>query len=506
MKHLIIGAGPAGLQMASFLEDHIILEKGPSVCTFFRKYPRQRRFISINKGRNLRFDWNSFLDDEKSFRDYSEELYPSADDYLNYVEDFVERKKLNIKFNYEVKSIDKKDGLFIINGGEYTAEKVFFGIGLVPRDPGIRVHPSITAFTYANMPLDKEVYRDKTVIIMGSGNAALETADFIAPMTKFTFITGRNVNAWETHYPGHARSKNFTSIDSFFLKAGGFTSFATDRVERYTDSIDYKVTRELIETMKSDAIYQIDIVIFCVGFTFCSALVDGLVDLCPKSGFPILTENFESPKTPGLFFIGSNSQAKDYKKGTSAFIHGFRYNCQYISRYIKGVESVILNRDDMVKMVLQQVNESSCLLHRFDYFCDVVELLDDGNWKYTKEVPYPRVAPEKGFTVRLGYTNPFPTRSFDQGVSYIYPRDAHLSVYIHPIFNTVRQQFELPEDIYNEYTDRNWHIQPLLLFIDYIEGKITPNQLMVAVCSIPDKRGGREKIWINSSESLEEHQ
>ena len=493
MKHIIIGAGPAGLQMASFLEDCIVLEKGPSVCTFFRKFPRQRGFISINKGRDLRFDWNSFLGDEKSFRDYSEQLYPSADDYLKYAEDFVERKKLNIIFNYEVKSIEKNDGIFVINGGEYTAEKVFFGIGLVPRKPSINVHPSITVYTYENMPLDKDVYRDKCVVIVGLGNAGLETADYIAPVTKFTTLNGRDLNAWYSHYPGHPRSKNFTSVDSFFLKAGSFTILAPDNCPKYTDSCEYQLLKELLENAKSDIMHKIDIVIFCTGFQFKSHLVKDMVDICPTSSFPILTRNFESTKTPGLYFIGSATQSHDYKKGTSAFIHGFRYNCQYLSRFLKGIQSEILSRQDMIKMVFQQLNESSCLFHRFDYFCDIVERLPDGMWKYTKEVPL-QTNIENGFSLRLGYTNPFPNKSFYQP-SFIHPRDSHKCIFIHPIFEKQNIRFELPEDLYNEFTDVSWHIQPFLYFIDFIEGTKTTTQVRDAIHRIPDKRGGRQLIW-----------
>ena len=495
MKHLIIGAGPAGLQMASYLEDHIILEKGPSVCTFFRKFPRQRGFISVNKGRDLRFDWNSFLDDTVSFRDYTEELYPSADDYLRYAEDFVQRKNLNIRFNYEVKSIEKlSDGTFSINNGDYTAEKVFFGIGIIPRESDINVHPSIKAYTYANMPLDKEVYRDKTVIIMGTGNAAFETADFLAPVTKFMTINGRNVNAWESHYPGHTRSKNFTSIDSMFLKVATFIVYATSG-DRYTDSLEYKLVREQLENgISTDIIGRVDFVIFCTGFKFDNRIVKDLVDLCPKSGFPLLTDSFESTKTPGLFFIGAASQAKDYKKGTSAFIHGFRYNCQYISRYLKGIESCIFdNRDDMIKMVFKQMNRSSLLFHRFDYFCDVIELLDDGKWKYTKEVPFPRDSPEKGFTMRLGYTNKFPNKGFLQP-SFVLPQTSHESIYLHPIFQAKTQMFELPEDILNEFSDKNWHLLPFMYFLDFIEGKKTPEEVRNLILAIPDKRGGRIEV------------
>ena len=73
--YLIIGAGPAGLQLGYFLDragrDYRIIEDGPTPGTFFRTFPRHRRLISINKRftgntdpeLNLRMDWNSLLDD-----------------------------------------------------------------------------------------------------------------------------------------------------------------------------------------------------------------------------------------------------------------------------------------------------------------------------------------------------------------------------------------------------------------------------------------------------------
>ena len=469
MKHIIIGAGPAGLQMASFLEDHLILEKGSSVCSFFRKFPRQRGFISINKGRDLRFDWNSFIGDSCSFRDYSEDLYPSADDYLRYAEDFVSRKNLNIRFNYQVTSIEKReDGLFSINGGEYIAEKVFFGIGLVPKQPAMSVHPSITAYTYENMPLDKEVYRDKTVVIVGSGNAALETADYIAPVTFFTSIYGRDALAWHTHYPGHARSKNFTTIDSMFLKANSLLILDdSSKYSKFTDSQAFAFLEEHLRTNENDLSYKIDIVIFCLGFRFDSALVSNMVDLCPVSGFPVLTSHFESTETPGLFFIGSATQAHDYKKGTSAFIHGFRYNCEYLSRYLKGIESVILSREEMIKMVFRQINESSCLFHRFDCFCDVVERLPDGSWKYTKEVPLSSVTSPDAISVCLGYRNIQTDFNLKQPADF----------FIHPIVRYNKVTVNLPSDPLNVFNVNSWHIEPFRVFIDFLEGNVTEQQV-----------------------------
>jgi protoporphyrinogen oxidase len=47
---IIVGAGPAGLQMGFFLEevdrDYLILEENDGVGSFFRTFPRTRSLIS----------------------------------------------------------------------------------------------------------------------------------------------------------------------------------------------------------------------------------------------------------------------------------------------------------------------------------------------------------------------------------------------------------------------------------------------------------------------------
>ena len=78
-ERCVIGAGPAGLQLGFFFEqqrrDYVILERAGSVGSYFRKYPRHRQLISINKRNtgheddepkrspefDLRHDWNSLV-------------------------------------------------------------------------------------------------------------------------------------------------------------------------------------------------------------------------------------------------------------------------------------------------------------------------------------------------------------------------------------------------------------------------------------------------------------
>ena len=51
--YCIVGAGFAGVQLAHFMEDagrsYVLLERGEAPGSFFRKFPRHRNLISINK-------------------------------------------------------------------------------------------------------------------------------------------------------------------------------------------------------------------------------------------------------------------------------------------------------------------------------------------------------------------------------------------------------------------------------------------------------------------------
>lgn len=471
MKNIIIGAGPAGIQMAHLLGG-LILEKSDSPCSFFKDFPRQKRLISVNRGSHLRYDWNSFLDSGISFQNYSDELYPSTDDYLRYVNDFVTHHNIQIQYNYTVTSIEKlANGQFLINN-EYTADRVFFGTGIVPREPAFDCHDSKTVFTYANMPLDKSVYRGKSVVIIGSGNAGFETADWLGNAPDKILIFGRNQNAWSTHYPGHLRSINMKSIDAYHLK------MRTGLM--YTDGVDSDFTNHIkkILTDETHKIFgTIDIVIFCTGFTFDPTLVQNLVDISEKNGFPVLTPHYESTKCPGLFFIGASSQNEDYKVGTSGFIHGYRYNCQYIQRRLTGaIVPETLTREKLTDTVFTQLNSSSSLFHRFDFFCDLVGVAGDGTYKYIKEIPmsavldYTDPAWKTFFTLRLGYNRDLTINHNFHRQPSTHPADAEQAHFIHPIIECQGQVLHLPENIMNEFIYTGFHIKPFTYFLKFADG------------------------------------
>ena len=124
--------------MGYFMEqagrDYLILEGGPHAAMFFSHKPRHRRLNSFNKRFNwfpekefnLRFDWNTLLTHDYSFtfRDYSTELYPLADDIVRYINDYIEHFAIKVQYNTRIGHVsrDPETKHFILtttDGGEY---------------------------------------------------------------------------------------------------------------------------------------------------------------------------------------------------------------------------------------------------------------------------------------------------------------------------------------------------------------------------------------------------
>eukprot|EP00947_MAST-08B_sp_MAST-8B-sp1_P004841 g4841.t1 len=120
--YCIVGAGPAGLQLGALLQaasrDYIIFEAAGSAGTFFGKFPRHRRLISINKpntGRgnptfNERHDWNSLLPAGNAtlkFTSFSDEYWPAADAMVDYLQEYAADASLRIAYHTKVTTISR---------------------------------------------------------------------------------------------------------------------------------------------------------------------------------------------------------------------------------------------------------------------------------------------------------------------------------------------------------------------------------------------------------------
>jgi len=233
--------------------------------SFFAQYPRHRQLISLNKrfvrkGRSSEFafrhDWNSLLDVRDSVNKTepvtmrSTQLFPHADVMVDYLADFAAEQKENIEYGVAVGSISKSaDGNFILaleavdrNATQHTkdaagkSERIAFckevvaATGLwTPKGAYGTVDGAEYVDGYEDLPQTGEAYEGKSVIVLGLGNAALETTQALQPFTSeiHLFARGRNLPeggegvrfAHQTHYVEDVRSGLTTVLDTYLLKS-----------------------------------------------------------------------------------------------------------------------------------------------------------------------------------------------------------------------------------------------------------------------------------------------
>ncbi len=352
--YLIIGAGPAGLQLGYFLSknqrDYLILERSDGPGTFFRDFPRHRQLISINKiytgtddpEANLRWDWNSLLSDSEDllFKDYSRRYFPDPDDLCRYLADFTAQYDLNIRYETNIISVGKDGDGFVVrdaDGNIFAGKRLIIATGLfkpyLPDISGIEL-----CETYIDHSLDPQKYADKRVLVVGKGNSAFETAEHLIETAAAIHICSPEsvTMAWQTHFVGHLRAVNNNFLDTYQLKAQN-TVIDASITSIVRDNGRYRVHMEYSHARGQTTEREYDHVIFCTGFQFDDSIFDDdfRPELAIDGKFPAQTTEWESANVSGLYVAGTLMQACDYKKTMSAFIHGFRHNIRTLSHILE---------------------------------------------------------------------------------------------------------------------------------------------------------------------------
>lgn len=493
MEYLVIGAGPAGLQLAYFLEQsgrgYLVLEAGSAPGTFFQTFPRHRELISSNKRYtgsadpefNLRMDWNSLLseDPDLRFTHYSPRYFPPADEMVRYLGDFAAASRLRIQYETRVASIKRNENFQVTDerGRVYEAQRLIVATGVskpyIPPIPGIE-----TAELYTTVSVDPKDFVDQRVLIIGKGNSAFETADNLVETAAVIHVAGpHSVQlAWRTHFVGHLRAVNNNFLDTYQLKSqNALLDGNVERIERQGDS--YLVTVSFARANEVKRNLRYDRVIVCTGFRFDASIFaeECKPELAIRNRFPAQTSEWESTNIPDLYFAGTLMQMRDFKKSTGGFIHGFRYCVRALHRMLEKKYSgrqwpnrtLSAEPQALMEAVVERVNRTSALWQQFTFLCDLIVLDAEGSARYFEELPVDYVrdsdfgAADSYFTITLEYgPDHDKVDPFDISVGRIAQDDAEKAYdarYLHPVVryfkrNVLDAEHHVAENLENEWT------------------------------------------------------
>jgi thioredoxin reductase len=515
VDYLIIGGGPAGLQAGYFLgragHSYLIVEGEAAPGAFFAKFPRHRKLISINKVHTgwddpelkLRTDWNSLLSEESAplFTTYTPRYFPDADDLVRYLADFAAAHELNVRHNTRITGITRPGGGEFLardqHGTTYRAKRIIVATGVSrPNIPDIEGVDSVER--YDEVSVDPDDFTGQRVLIIGRGNSAFETADNLIETASVIHVAGPGSLklAWQSHFVGHLRAVNNNFLDTYQLKSqnalldGDILRIRKQEGTGYLVSVSFSRVNEVVKEI------QYDRVILATGFRFdASVFADECrPELVINNRFPAQTDAWESVNVPDLYFAGTITQVRDFKKSTSGFIHGFRYGVRALSRILDRryhdrpwPERRLTGTPEAASdAVIERVNRSSALWQLFGFLGDAVLVGPDGALRYAEEVPVAHLhrAVAEGefgevadyFTVTLEYgadhdrVNPF-----DITVSRVSQQDKGGldGRYLHPVVrhflsdghDKAVAEHHITENLENEWDSQDVHRAPLLRFL-----------------------------------------
>ncbi|XP_046721793.1 FAD-dependent oxidoreductase domain-containing protein 2 isoform X3 [Silurus meridionalis] len=373
--YCVLGAGPAGLQMGYFLSrsqrDYIILERNSGPGSFFRKFPRHRKLISINKiftGRqnrefNLRHDWNSLLSHRPDllFQRFSQDLYPKADVYPHYLSVFAQELGLQVKYNTDIGNIQALQ----FEGSGHKGYMLTDQHGV---DYKCRAVNNELLDTYQLKSLDGlvEGRLEDIAIVRGVGmkrRAGKKTRRKFSEKKEQLYLTLSEL------------------LDSRNVSQG--TNISVENLPGYHDD-NFSLRQPY------------DRVIRCLGFRFNFTIFN--VSACPprssvaRGRMPTVTAWYEGRGTPNLFILGTAAHSRDYRMSAGGFIHGFRYTVRAVhkvldQRYHNNAWPVTkLHTSHLLPWILNRVNEASGPYQMFGVLGDIV-LLQGAHCEYLEEFP-----------------------------------------------------------------------------------------------------------------------
>jgi hypothetical protein len=268
-----------------------------------------------------------------------------------------------------------------------------------------------------------------------------------------------------------------------------------DRIEKLADG-GYEVTLTYLRRDET-VCFRYDRVIACTGFAMDTSIFapECRPELAIKDRFAALTSSWESVNVPDLYVAGTLTQVRDFKKYTSAFIHGFRYGVRALTRMLdqryEGVEwphrTVPSDPAALADAVLARLATTSGLWQQFTFLCDLF-VVDGDTVRHYEEMPVDYVhdsdfgQQDSYLTVTFEY---FPGHDeldpFDIAAGRAWEEEHKRDDrYLHPVVRhfhrgEVVSEHRIKENLFNYWTDPVVHVKPLVDYLtETLPGRLLP--------------------------------
>ena len=311
------------------------------------------------------------------------------------------------------------------------------------------------------------------MLILGKGNSALELADVALARAALIHVASPTPVqlAWKTRHPGHVRAQHTRLLDMYQLKTlnGALdchvTGIAPTDDGRFAVGVSYVHADGETEELVYDRVLR------CTGFRLDTApfAPDCVPETILDGRLPATTGMWESVNVPDLFFAGTLMQGHDYKRSSSAFIDGFRYNVRTLAHWLRHryegaalpVRTLDGTAEALRRHVVERVCRTSSLWTQFGSLCDLF-VVDEatGEVQVHEDQPLRHVEETTGDLPHC-YTLVFDWGRWDGDAFHVdrHPRhdEAHTNVFLHPILRRFRRgekvaEHHVLEDLFGTYS------------------------------------------------------
>jgi putative flavoprotein involved in K+ transport len=313
---VIIGGGPAGLLLASQLQQHGIryrlLERGKAA----QSWRNMRHGMMLLSPSVQGTDWTSLTFDRPLWSiPGTKRPFPSREDFLCYIESFVRENRIAVEDETFAMRARRTPGGFSVDTTRGTVDGRFLVIATggaaepaYPDVPGLAGNPAVI---HSGDFVDCMAYAGKRMLVVGGGNSGAELAIALAGTAASVTLCTRNPL-------------------SYFSESGQLDDIRGSSESLLKELIKFRIidVREADPPaaldggkvrFRSGGEERYDCVLCATGYKPGWLPVDGDGVRADAEGYPVISATGEST-VPGLYFIGS--LARFHRR--CAFIHGFR--------------------------------------------------------------------------------------------------------------------------------------------------------------------------------------